>query len=554
MAIDPKKLLPSGSPDTPEGNVDREGSATEYVTEKQYNTLNKNILAIRSNLVAIADLLLRRGQQEDAQDNEEIKTRRRESDRTAKGEQENFIESAVKTSLVKPVQEIEKKVRGPFGNFVKALEALFLGWLSLKGVDALQAWQEGDTKKLDQIKNDLVKGLLVAGGIGLALNGGIGAITGIFSSLVTNLVFQLPKLIGLMANPYVWLGAAAVYGGIKILEIVNSMGASSQGRGSYESYTQEIIDIISDKGKQAALDELNRRRSRLLKQNPWLSNPIFRTFSREGSILNEIDQNIEQINKGTFDMFTKESLTDDEKTRVNNIAAAIDSLSGYKDQYDDLSKQMKNLLGTKLVGELSPEDKKKYEALEAQHDALYSNMMATMKHVNSERDKMSQTGKDFVDARIGRIRPDMFKQTGVDFETTIPFLNLPINVKAGDPDPSRLEGLDELKGLLDKSLGKPTVEPQEVSSSTQGMMSTVASLEPAIQETKQALIGSKKNLGDMIASQPSALPPIVVQPYSKPRKETMPPSTTAAATEYPSIKTSNPYNFNNIDYSTAQYA
>ena len=554
MAIDPKKLLPPRE-DTPESNVNRGESSTEYVTERQYNTLNRNILAIRSNLSAIADLLLRRGRQEDEQENEEIKTRRREADRTAKGEQENFIESAVKTGLVKPVKELEKKVRGPFGNFVKALEALFLGWLSLKGVDALQAWKEGDTKKLDQIKTDLVKGLLVAGGIGLALNGGIGAITGIFSSLVTNLVFQLPKLIGLMANPYVWIGAAAIYGGIKILEIINSMGPSSQGRGSYESYTQEIIDIISDKGKQAALDELNRRRARLLKQNPWLNNPIFRTFSREGSILNEIDQNIDQINKGTFDMFTKESLTDDEKQRVNNIAAAINSLSGYKDQYDDLSKQMRNLLGTKLVGELSPEDKKKYEDLEAQHDALYSNMMATMKHVNSERDKMSQTGKDFVDARIGRVRADMFKQTGVDFETTIPFLNIPINVKAGDPDPSRLENLNELKNLLDKSLGKPTPEPQEVSSSsTQGMMSTVASLEPAIQETKQAVIGAKKDLGSMIASQSSALPPIVVQPVSSPKKEPNLPAATAAATAYPNIKTSNPYNFSNTDYATAQYA
>lgn len=554
MAIDPKKLLPPRE-DTPESNVDRGGSSTEYVTERQYNTLNRNILAIRSNLSAIADLLLRRGRQEDEQENEEIKTRRTEADRTAKGEQENFIESAVKTGLVKPVKELEKKVRGPFGNFVKALQALFLGWLSLKGVDALQAWQEGDTKKLDQIKTDLVKGLLVAGGIGLALNGGIGAITGIFSRLVTNLVFQLPKLIGLMANPYVWIGAAAIYGGIKILEIINSMGPSSQGRGSYESYTQEIIDIISDKGKQAALDELNRRRARLLKQNPWLNNPIFRTFSREGSILNEIDQNIDQINKGTFDMFTKESLTDDEKNRVNNIAAAINSLSGYKDQYDDLSKQMRNLLGTKLVGELSPEDKKKYEDLEAQHDALYSNMMATMKHVNSERDKMSQTGKDFVDARIGRVRADMFKQTGVDFETTIPFLNIPINVKAGDPDPSRLENLNELKNLLDKSLGKPTPEPQEVSSSsTQGMMSTVASLEPAIQETKQAVIGAKKDLGSMIASQSSALPPIVVQPISSPKKEPALPAATAAATAYPNIKTSNPYNFSNTDYATAQYA
>lgn len=554
MAIDPKKLLPPRE-DTPESNIDRGGSSTEYVTERQYNTLNRNILAIRSNLSAIADLLLRRGRQEDEQENEEIKTRRTEADRTAKGEQENFIESAVKTGLVKPVQELEKKVRGPFGNFVKALEALFLGWLSLKGVDAIQAWQEGDTKKLEQIKTDLVKGLLVAGGIGLALNGGIGAITGIFSSLVTNLVFQLPKLIGLMANPYVWIGAAAVYGGIKILEIINSMGPSSQGRGSYESYTQEIIDIISDKGKQAALDELNRRRARLLKQNPWLNNPIFRTFSREGSILNEIDQNIDQINKGTFDMFTKESLTDDEKQRVNNIAAAINSLSGYKDQYDDLSKQMRNLLGTKLVGELSPEDKKKYEDLEAQHDALYSNMMATMKHVNSERDKMSQTGKDFVDARIGRVRADMFKQTGVDFETTIPFLNIPINVKAGDPDPSRLENLNELKNLLDKSLGKPTVEPQEVSSSsTKGMMTSVASLEPAIQETKQAVIGAKKDLGSMIASQSSALPPIVVQPISSPKKEPSLPAATAAATAYPNIKTSNPYNFSNTDYATAQYA
>ena len=76
MAIDRTKLLPPGQPGTPEGTVVNPGVPAGYVSEKQYNGLNKNILAIRSNLKAIADLLVRRDSQAASQDQAQLRRRR----------------------------------------------------------------------------------------------------------------------------------------------------------------------------------------------------------------------------------------------------------------------------------------------------------------------------------------------------------------------------------------------------------------------------------------------------------------------------------------------
>src|SRR5210317_2037225 len=367
MAIDHKKLLPPGRADTPEGNVEREGDYSGYVSEKQYNALNRNILAIRRNLNAIADLLVRRGQQDAVEDNQEIQKKRKEVDRTAKGAEENVVESSIKQALIKPVKALGNKIRGPFDGFMKALESLFMGWIGLKGIDALEAWQNGDTEALEQIKNDLIKGLAVAAGIGLALNGGIGAVTGVIGTLLTSLISSLPKLIALMANPWVWLGAAAVYGGIKLIQILNDSGASGLGRGSYGQYKQQVIDMVATQGKDAAYRELEKRRDQLLARNPWLNalgqfNPA-RQFSKQGALLNEIEQNMEFIQNGYYDRFTVESLTDADKKRMNQIVAELGVLRSVTDQFNATKTEMEKVLGNKTVDQLTPQEKSKYDAL-----------------------------------------------------------------------------------------------------------------------------------------------------------------------------------------------
>ena len=543
MAIDPKKLLPPGRADTPEGNVDREGNYSGYVTEKQYNSLNKNILAIRRNLNAIADLLVKRGQQDAVEDNQEIQKKRKEIDRTAKGAEENFVESSIKQALIKPVKALGKKIRGPFDGFMKALESLFMGWLGLKGIDALEAWQNGDTEALEQIKNDLIKGLAVAAGVGLALNGGIGLVTGAIGGIVTGLIANLPALIALMANPMVWLGAAAVYGGIKLIQILNEMGLSGTGRGSYESFTQMVIDMISERGLEATKQYLERRRDAMYRRYPHLSVPGGKEFTPSGSMVLEIEQNIRSIERGEFNKYDPKNVKKKDKKYVNDISAAIGTLTGYKTNYDALMKEMDALVGDRALSELSPQERSRYSDLKRQTDSLWQQQIGTMKFVRGLMEKMTPEGRDFVEGQFGAAGDQNMFDAFLDIAIPTPFGN--IQHRAGDPNPSRLQNLEQIQEGLGRTKSQRVSAAQEPSSQ----------LAMAMEETRTLTKPVNINLAENISKKANEMRPFVFMPYSSAgRKELEPVAAAAVGTGYPTnFMTQNPYNLTNLVFSASVF-
>ena len=196
-----------------EGVGDKLPGGTKDQQSEQYRSINKNLMSVNRNLIAIAELITKGAQQEKKDDDREIKSKRREADEAKKGDKENFIESALKKSLIKPIEAAKKKVGGPFDRLMKAMKALFMTWLGIKGLDALKAWQEGDNIKLEEIKNNVIKGLAIAGGIALALNGGIALVIGAIKGVIGALLVGVPKLIGIMATPLA-LKALLLLGGV----------------------------------------------------------------------------------------------------------------------------------------------------------------------------------------------------------------------------------------------------------------------------------------------------------------------------------------------------
>tara|TARA_B100001939_G_scaffold217269_2_gene186861 strand:- start:4986 stop:6587 length:1602 start_codon:yes stop_codon:yes gene_type:complete len=185
---------------------DKLPKSTKEQTAKEYASINKNIVAINRNLIAIADLITKGAQAEQKADDAAAKRARKKADDEKKSGQESLLESGLKKSLIKPLESMKKKAAGPFDRLFKAMEALFMGFLSIKGLDALEAWMKGDNEELEKIKGDVLKGLALAGGIALALNGGIGLVMGAISGLLVGLLGKIPALIGLLASPLLLKG------------------------------------------------------------------------------------------------------------------------------------------------------------------------------------------------------------------------------------------------------------------------------------------------------------------------------------------------------------
>jgi hypothetical protein len=549
MVIDPTKLLPPGQKGTPEGNVDNPGVPEGNLTVKQYNSLNKNIFAIQRNLTAIADLISGRNAQDAEEDKREIKQKRESADSLKKGTKENFIESALKNGLVKPIEALKKRAMGPFGRFMKALEALFLGWLGIKGLDALEAWSEGDNDAFEKIKNDLIKGLAIAGGVALALNGGIGAITGTISGVLTSMLLNIPKILGLLANPYLLIGAIAVAAGVTLFDIIKNDRFGS-GRSSFSESKRKTIDHYLKHGRESTLEMLYEEEEKIYKQKPALRGTTTaspeRIYLDPFGILNEIEHQRQQLIDGVYGNAIGENITDEDKVQLNHIIAAIKVLRQNTSRYETLNKDVGLALSKvqKDVSKLSPEDKRKYD----EYEKLKTSMIKSMEFIQGIRDtKLTEQGKNFFNARVGMFDEAMFlDKPGI----------LGIPRFGGEPDPNRLSDLNDIVQQMNKGLGKAETPP----TSSAPAASTVA---PPVQQMPQSN-GPTNITPEQVAPIPpnfgfslepvssrfnnvegtvASVPLVVVQPVGSPSGDSGEPvSSTPSGTALPDIRTTNPNN------------
>ena len=132
----------------------------------------------------------------------------------ARGGQESLLETKIQSALSEPVKRIGNKISFGFQNLMSFITTLLGGWLTLEGIKVIKAYQDGDKKQLDDIKNSVIKTLGIAGGVFLIINIGIGKVI----STITGLVANIGKFLigGLIIKPFqaVMSGLGSVASGI----------------------------------------------------------------------------------------------------------------------------------------------------------------------------------------------------------------------------------------------------------------------------------------------------------------------------------------------------
>ena len=118
----------------------------------------------------------------------------------ARGGQESLLETKIQSALSEPVKRIGNKISFGFQNLMSFITTLLGGWLTLEGIKTIKAYQDGDKKQLDDIKNSVIKTLGIAGGVFLIINVGIGKVI----ATITGLVTKLGKFLvgGLIIKPF----------------------------------------------------------------------------------------------------------------------------------------------------------------------------------------------------------------------------------------------------------------------------------------------------------------------------------------------------------------
>ena len=154
--------------------------------------IRQDINQLNTGLISIATLL-----QQDATNEERILRSQQESERRLAEEQvrigkESDIEKKIQAAIVAPVTELAPKVQNLFGNVLQSLGYLFGGWLTNQVIEYIKEEGEGNNKRLVEIKNNIIKNIVIAGGALLAVKLGISAL----SRSLFGITAQVAKLLG----------------------------------------------------------------------------------------------------------------------------------------------------------------------------------------------------------------------------------------------------------------------------------------------------------------------------------------------------------------------
>ena len=147
---------------------------------RQVGTLDFNLKGVKENL-ALNEQLER--QREAAKQNRE----RILAEQGLREGKESALENKIQQSLTQPLQRIGIKTQNTLGNLTQFLLTLAGGWLTVTGIDLLQALSEGNVDKINKLKTRFLGGLTIIAGTLTAISLGIKRTVGILSQFAFNL-------------------------------------------------------------------------------------------------------------------------------------------------------------------------------------------------------------------------------------------------------------------------------------------------------------------------------------------------------------------------------
>ena len=151
--------------------------------QEQVGGLKTEVTDFSGALSRITDVIAYDSVLEQNRTKQEQEEQRRATERGLRVGRESLLEKTIQGALVAPVQKIAQKAQSILSKVAQFFTTLFAGWFANKGIEVLKALSEGNGKKLEEIRDNVLKGLGIAAGALFLLNGGFFAIAGTITKL-----------------------------------------------------------------------------------------------------------------------------------------------------------------------------------------------------------------------------------------------------------------------------------------------------------------------------------------------------------------------------------
>ena len=372
-----------------------EGLSKQISNNSRKITILKNI--VKSNIEKVSKILKGDAEKEKKEQREDQRQTQLNDEKDKKKKKEGLLEGVGKSvgkSLLKPVEAVGKSVKGILGRLGDAFMALFMGFVANKGIKMFQAMLSGDTETFKKMRNQIIGAVAIAGGIFLALNGGLLALPGIISGVASAVIPVIGAILGFLASPagLIALGIAAGIGTVFAIKAL-----IDKSRGGKEANAER--DEINQELKDAGVKKTRSLRSLGFSAGYDVMRDGKKTFVKYDQLTDEeraaVDKNTENLKKvNDLNKKRKQDIKaakkaikeerEPERERLKEIAKITDDYTAhnaYKEETKRLRKQAEadiNAEFKKNVAKIAgPEAAAKYDSLDTKTTGDGNNIKAS---------------------------------------------------------------------------------------------------------------------------------------------------------------------------------
>jgi len=151
--------------------------------QQQIGGLSTEVTDFSGALNRITDVIAYDSVLEQNRTKQEQEEQRRATEQGLRVGRESLLEKAIQGALIAPVQKIAQKAQSILDKVKQFFTTLFIGWFTNQGIEVLKALSENNGKKLEEIRDNVLKGLGIAAGTLFLLNGGFFAIAATITRL-----------------------------------------------------------------------------------------------------------------------------------------------------------------------------------------------------------------------------------------------------------------------------------------------------------------------------------------------------------------------------------
>jgi hypothetical protein len=218
--------------------------------QQQIGGLSTEVTDFSGALSRITDVIAYDSVLEQNRTKQEQEEQRRATEQGLRVGRESLLEKAIQGALVAPVQKIAQKAQSILSKVAQFFTTLFAGWFANKGIEVLRALSEGNGKKLEEIRDNVLKGLGIAVGTLFLLNGGFFAIAGTITKLSLKIGGWLLK--NTVGRFFGALGNLLKSAGNAIVSTAKAGVAAITGTGAKAATTRAAAGSADDVARAAA--------------------------------------------------------------------------------------------------------------------------------------------------------------------------------------------------------------------------------------------------------------------------------------------------------------